>query len=81
VELPVETLEATLGCRQRLAAGKAVGGGERATGTATVAKQTAVKRTGCATHGSALAVADWVETVVNIGTQTWPSLVCISPDR
>eukprot|EP00964_Phaeocystis_antarctica_P077078 scaffold47752_cov66-Phaeocystis_antarctica.AAC.3 len=50
VERPVEKLEATLGGRQRLVVGKAAGGGERVTATATVAKRMAAKRTNCAMH-------------------------------
>ena len=86
VEPLVEKLEATLGGHQRLVVGKAAGGGERATATATVAKRKAAKRENCATHWrmtvqSAPAVFDWVETAVDRDTQTWPNLVCISPDR
>tara|TARA_B100000768_G_scaffold140630_1_gene132147 strand:+ start:541 stop:720 length:180 start_codon:yes stop_codon:yes gene_type:complete len=58
--------------------GKAAGGGERETAMAVVAKRTVAKRKDCA---PILVVADWVETAVDRHTQTWPNLVCISPDR
>jgi len=46
-----------------------------------VVKQMAAKPKDLATHGSALAVANWAETAVDRRTQTWPSLACISPYR
>ena len=64
------------------AVGKAAGGGEWATtAMGTVVKRMAAKPKDLPTHGSALVVADWAETVVDRRTQTWPSLACISPYR